>query len=76
MLVVSHESRGKGIGHALTDICLNRAKRDQSEILALHTSKIMRVALSMYLKMGFVFYSEAPDIHGVKYGVYTRELRS
>jgi len=74
MLVVVPESRGKGIGQALTDICLKRAERDQSEILALHTSKIMRVALSMYLKMGFVFCSEAPDIHGVKYDVYTKEI--
>ena len=74
MLVVSPESRGKGIGRALTNMCLNRAERDQSEMLALHTSKIMSVALAMYLKMGFVFYSEAPDIHGVKYGVYTKEL--
>ncbi len=76
MLVVSHESRGKGLGRALTNICLKRAERDQSEILALHTSQIMRIALSMYLKMGFVFYSEAPDIHGVKYGVYTKAIGS
>jgi GNAT superfamily N-acetyltransferase len=74
MLVVAPESRGKGIGQALTDICLQCAERDQSEILALHTSKIMHVALSMYLRMGFVFYSATPDIHGVKYDVYTKEI--
>lgn len=73
MLVVAPEARGKGIGRALTDICLKCAKRDQAGILALHTSKIMRVALSMYLKMGFVFSFAAPDIHGVKYDVYTKE---
>lgn len=76
MLVVSPEARRKGIGRALTEICLNRAERDQSEILALHTSKIMSVALSMYMKIGFSVYSDAPDIHGVKYGVYTKKLRT
>ena len=75
MLVVAPESRSNGIGQALTDICLKCAERDQSEILALHTSKIMRVALSMYLKMGFVFHSAAPDIHGVKYDVYTKGIQ-
>lgn len=74
MLVVSPESRGKGIGRALMNTCFNRAERDQAAILALHTSKIMRVALSMYLKMGFGFLTEAPEIHGVQYGVYTKEL--
>lgn len=74
MLVVSPESRSKGIGRALSEICLNRAKRDKAEILALHTSEIMEVALPMYLRMGFGLYSEAPDIHGVKYGIYTKRV--
>lgn len=76
MLVVAPEARGKGIGRALTRTCLDRAERDSSEILALHTSGIMSVALAMYLKMGFSFHSDAPDIHGVKYGVYTKKLRT
>ncbi|HEY0720682.1 MAG TPA: GNAT family N-acetyltransferase [Gammaproteobacteria bacterium] len=74
MLVVSPAARGQGIGRALTEACLHRARRDRCEILALHTSNIMAVALAMYLKMGFAFYSAAPDIHGVKYGVYTTRV--
>jgi ribosomal protein S18 acetylase RimI-like enzyme len=74
MLVVSPEVRGKGIGRALTQRCIMRAGQDKAGILALHTSGIMQAALSLYTKMGFVFYSEAPDIHGVKYSVYTKAL--
>ncbi len=75
MLVVSTAARGKGIGRALTQQCLERARRDHAGTLALHTASIMQVALAMYLKMGFVFYAEAPEIHGVKYRVYTKLLQ-
>lgn len=75
MLVVSPKSRGKGIGQSLYKTCLNRAKRDNAEIIALHTSKIMEVALAMYLKAGFRIHSGAPDIHGVKYEVYTKKIQ-
>jgi ribosomal protein S18 acetylase RimI-like enzyme len=74
VLVVSPDSRGMGIGRALTDECINRAQRDNAEVIALHTSEIMEVALSMYKKMGFRFYEQAPLIHNVKYGVYTKSL--
>lgn len=75
MLVVSPDARGQGIGRALTEMCLQYAKRDGVKTVALHTSGIMRVALAMYLKMGFVFHVSAPDIHGVKYGVYVKNLK-
>lgn len=74
MLVVSPEARGQGIGRALADFCLHRAEQDQSEVLALHTSEMMAVALEMYKKMGFAFHVEAPNIHGVEYGIYTKSL--
>ena len=75
MLVVLPEARGKGIGRVLTEKCLDCARRDHAEAVALHTSQIMQVALAMYLKMGFVFHAAAPDIHGVKYGVYVKVLK-
>ena len=74
MLVVDPAFRGKGIGHALTNECIARAKRDGSPLIALHTSPIMTVALPMYLKMGFVKAYDAPPIHGVAYAVYTKAL--
>ena len=74
MLVVDPAFRGNGIGRALTDECIARARRDGSPIIALHTSPIMTVALPMYLKMGFVKAYDAPPIHGVAYAVYTKTL--
>ena len=74
MLVVDPAFRGNGIGRALTDECIARARRDGSPIIALHTSPIMTVALPMYLRMGFAKAYDAPPIHGVAYAVYAKAL--
>ena len=74
MLVVDPAFRGKGIGQALSDACIARARRDGAPIIALHTSPIMSVALPMYLKMGFAKAYDAPPIFGVAYAVYTKAL--
>ena len=74
MLVVSPGARGLGVGKALTEECLARAKRDGAKVFALHTSDIMSVALPMYLRMGFKFHAQAPLIHGVPYDVYLRQI--
>ncbi|MCK1543464.1 GNAT family N-acetyltransferase [Bradyrhizobium sp. 179] len=74
MLVVDPFARGKGIGRQLTEECVRRAERDQSPIIALHTTPIMTVALPMYLRMGFEKVREAPDISGVPYAVYVKRL--
>ncbi len=74
MLIVDHAFRGRGIGRALSDECIARAKRDGAPIIALHTSPVMSVALPMYLKMGFAKAYDAPPIFGVAYAVYTKAL--
>jgi predicted N-acetyltransferase YhbS len=74
MLVVSPSAQGQGIGRALAQACISKARRDHAPAMALHTSAIMAIALPMYLKMGFKFSSEAPPIHGVPYGVYVMPL--
>ena len=74
MLVVDPVRRGKGVGRALTEECLRRAGRDGAAVIALHTSPIMTVALSMYLRMGFERLRDAPPIHGVPYAVYRKRL--
>jgi GNAT superfamily N-acetyltransferase len=74
MLVVDPAFRGNGIGRALTDECIARARRDGSPIIAPHTSPIMTVALPMYLRMGFVKAHDAPPIFGAAYAVYTKAL--
>ena len=74
MLVVAPNARGQGIGKALAEACLSRARRDGAEVFALHTSELMHVALPMYQRMGFQWHAAAPDIHGVRYGVYLKAL--
>lgn len=74
MLVVDPAYRGQGIGRALTEECIARARRDGAACIALHTSPIMAVALPLYLRLGFVFEREAPTIFGVSYGIYIKSL--
>ncbi|UGQ48783.1 GNAT family N-acetyltransferase [Massilia endophytica] len=75
MLVVDPAARGHGIGRLLAQECIARARRDGANEIALHTSQIMNVALPMYLRMGFQWRSDVPDIHGVPYALYTLALR-
>jgi ribosomal protein S18 acetylase RimI-like enzyme len=74
MLVVDPACRGHGVGRALTQECIARARRDRSPVIALHTSPIMTVALPLYLRMGFEWIRDAPPIFGVPYGVYLKRL--
>lgn len=76
MLVVAPEAQGKGVGRALAHECIARARRDGATVFALHTSALMHVALPMYERMGFQRRADTPAIHGVKYGIYLKELFS
>ncbi|MGL4410278.1 MAG: GNAT family N-acetyltransferase [Zoogloea sp.] len=74
MLVVAPEHRGQGIAHQLIDACLYRARQDQANAIALHTSPVMKVALPLYERLGFRKIADAPPIHGVAYGIYLHTL--
>lgn len=74
LLVVDPVHRGIGLGRALTEECISRARRDHAPLIALHTSPIMRVALQMYERMGFTLLRPAPIRHGIPYGIYVKEL--
>lgn len=74
MLVVDPDFRGMGIGRALTEACIEQAVADGAPLIALHTSPIMTVALSLYERMGFRFAREVPPVFGVPYRVYVLEL--
>lgn len=74
MLVVAPAYRGLGIGRALTDDCIRRARRDNASVIALHTTPIMNIALPMYERMGFVYERETAPILGVPYGVYVKQV--
>lgn len=74
MLVVDPSQTGLGIGRALTEACIQRAIRDKAPLIALHTSPIMRVALPLYLRMGFRHERDIPPIFGVPYALYVKKL--
>lgn len=53
LLAVSLDARGKGVGRALVDECVRRARLMGATELGLHTSRSMRAAMRLYLSMGF-----------------------
>jgi predicted N-acetyltransferase YhbS len=53
MLAVSPEARGRGIGSALVEACLQRGRERGDVAIGLFTSESMREALRLYARMGF-----------------------
>ena len=53
LLAVAPQARGKGIGRALTEECLARARAAGRTAIGLHTTQMMQVARAMYERMGF-----------------------
>jgi GNAT superfamily N-acetyltransferase len=53
LVAVPPSERGRGIGKALVQECLRRARLDGCTGLALHTTDMMQVAMGMYERMGF-----------------------
>jgi GNAT superfamily N-acetyltransferase len=53
MLAVSPEARGRGIGTALVEACLQRGRERGDEAIGLFTSESMRDALRLYPRLGF-----------------------
>lgn len=76
MLVVDPTHRGQGVGHLLTQECINRAQLDNASVIALHTSPIMKIALHMYQRMGFAKVKDIEPICGVEYALYKLDLKT
>jgi GNAT superfamily N-acetyltransferase len=53
LLAVAPLARGSGIGRALTEECLRRARQSGATALTLHTTDMMQTAMQMYERMGF-----------------------
>lgn len=62
LLAVAPTARGLGVGRALMDECVRRARAAGATSLGVHTSRSMRAALAMYAAMGFVRVPEH-DFH-------------
>ena len=58
LLAVSPTARGQGVGAALMQECIRRA-RQSSRVLTLHTTDIMQSAMRLYARMGF---QRAPEL--------------
>jgi ribosomal protein S18 acetylase RimI-like enzyme len=54
LVAVHPDFRGKGVGRALTEECISRARAIGAPTVGLHTSSIMSVAMALYRRMGFV----------------------
>lgn len=74
-LAVSPSHRGKGIGHSLTRECIDRARKDGADTIALTTAEMMTVARPMYERMGFIKESDLGERFGVKHARYVLRLK-
>jgi len=54
MLGVDPQARGRGVGRALVESCLDLARRQGKRAVTLHTTGDMKVAHRLYESMGFV----------------------
>jgi GNAT superfamily N-acetyltransferase len=59
LLAVPPQARGLGVGKALMEECVRRARGSGVKSLTLHTNEIMAVAKAMYERMGF---QHAPEL--------------
>jgi ribosomal protein S18 acetylase RimI-like enzyme len=64
LLAVEPAARGKGIGQALTQECIRRAREKKKDQLILHTTRAMQVAWKMYEWIGFKRSEELDFLQG------------
>lgn len=69
-------ARGQGVGSALLNACIGRAERDQSPLIALHTTPVMKAAQHLYRRSGFEVLRALPDMQGVPYVLMTRKIQA
>jgi ribosomal protein S18 acetylase RimI-like enzyme len=53
MLAVAPDAQGRGIGRALVEACIARARRDARPAIGLYTRPFMTTAHRMYERLGF-----------------------
>jgi ribosomal protein S18 acetylase RimI-like enzyme len=58
LVAVHPDSRGMGVGRALTEPCITRARAIGVPTVGLHTSSIMSIAMALYKRIGFERMSE------------------
>ena len=71
---VNPEYGGQGIGRELTTRCIEIAKNNNEQTIALHTSEMMNTARHIYESLGFRILKEIEPRLGKKYWLYTLEI--
>ncbi|MFT4680691.1 MAG: ribosomal protein S18 acetylase RimI-like enzyme [Granulosicoccus sp.] len=74
MVEVNPIYRGNGIGRELTQMCIEFARKNNEQIIALHTSEFMDSARQLYETLGFKLTREIEPIFGMKYWLYQLKL--
>jgi ribosomal protein S18 acetylase RimI-like enzyme len=74
MLAVDPTRHGRGVGRALTQACIERARSDGRRRLVLHTSDWMPAAKHLYESLGFqrdpaLDFSPAPSVELIGYSL-------
>jgi predicted N-acetyltransferase YhbS len=59
LLAVHPDQRGAGVGTALMQACIRRARQSGAPTLVLYTSVLMRAAIRLYERLGF---TRAPEL--------------
>ena len=77
LLGVAPEARGLGVGKALMEACLQRAREDGHGTVIIHTTEAMKTAWKMYEARGFQrapeldFKQGALQVFGFRYAIGT-----
>lgn len=74
LLGVAPQAQGKGLARLLTHWCIDRAKENNEQTIALHTSEQMHAARHIYEDLGFKILKEIPKRLGMRYWIYTLSL--
>lgn len=65
---------GQGIGKKLTALCIDTARQNSENIIALHTSEFMDTARHIYESLGFKVLKEIDQRLGKRYWLYKLDL--
>jgi ribosomal protein S18 acetylase RimI-like enzyme len=71
---VDPEFRGHGIAEKLTMQCINHARNQHEQTIALHTSEFMDAARHIYERSGFKKLKEIDPLFGKRYWIYTLQF--
>src|SRR5260221_7405133 len=74
MVGVNPNFKGNRIGKRLTQMCIDYAKSQNENVVALHTSEFMDAARHIYESLGFKQIKELAPRYGKRYWLYKLEL--